>query len=68
MTAFLPLGTIDCPCLALYGTRSEYVVGRGLAALKQHFPMLQAKGLEAGHWLHAENPDAFSENVEAFLI
>lgn len=67
MTAFLPLGTIALPCLALYGTRSDYVVGRGLAALKQHFPMLQAHGLEAGHWLHAEQPDAFSERVEAFL-
>lgn len=67
MTAFLPLGTIERPCLALYGTRSEYVVGRGLDALKQHFPQLESKGIEAGHWLHAEQPDAFSNRVEAFL-
>ena len=67
MTAFLPLGTGDLPTLALYGTRSDYVVGRGLKALNAHFPQLEATGLEAGHWLHAEQPDAFAQRVEAFL-
>ena len=67
MTAFLPLGTVDLPTLALYGTRSDYVVGRGLKALNAHFPQLEATGLEAGHWLHAEQPDAFAQRVEAFL-
>jgi esterase len=67
MTAFLPLGSVDLPTLALYGTRSDYVVGRGLEALHAHFPQLEATGLEAGHWLHAEQPDAFAECVEAFV-
>lgn len=67
MTAFLPLGTVDLPSLALYGTRSDYVTGRGLEALQRHFPRLEATGLEAGHWLHAEQPAAFAERVEAFL-
>ena len=48
-------------------TRSDYVVGRGLKALNAHFPQLEATGLEAGHWLHAEQPDAFAQRVEAFL-
>ena len=60
-------GTVDLPSLALYGTRSDYVTGRGLEALQRHFPQLEATGLEAGHWLHAEQPAAFAEQVEAFL-
>jgi len=67
MAALLPLGTINTPCLALYGTRSDYVVGRGLEALRRHFPKLEATGLDAGHWLHAEQPEAFADQVEAFL-
>lgn len=67
MTAFLPLGTVDLPTLAVYGTRSDYVVGRGLDALRAHFPRLEECGLEAGHWLHAEQPDAFHDTVAGFL-
>ena len=67
MTAFMPLGTVDCPTLALYGTRSDYVVGRGLEALTAHFPHLQSVPIEAGHWLHAEQPAAFHDAVAAFL-
>lgn len=67
MTAFLPLGTVHCPTLALYGTRSDYVVGRGLEALTAHFPNLQCVPIEAGHWLHAEQPEAFHDAVAAFL-
>ena len=67
MTAFLPLGTIDLPTLAIYGTRSDYVVGRGLEALRTHFPGLQEAALDAGHWLHAEQPDAFHDAVDTFL-
>ena len=67
MTAFLPLGVIDLPTLAIYGTRSNYVVGRGLEALRSHFPVLQESALEAGHWLHAEQPAAFHDAVQGFL-
>lgn len=67
MTAFLPLGTVALPTLAIYGTRSDYVVGRGLDAMHQHFPHLEEVALEAGHWLHAEQPAAFREAVTAFL-
>ena len=67
MTAFLPLGQIDLPTLALYGDQSDYVVGRGLLALQSHFTNLQTKALPAGHWLHAEQPEAFSEAVLRFL-
>lgn len=67
MTGLLPLGSIDLPALAIYGSRSEYVVGRGLEALRRHFPRLKEIPLEAGHWLHAEQPRAFEEAVTEFL-
>lgn len=67
MTGLRPLGEMDVPTLAIYGTRSDYVVGRGLEALRQHFSQLQEVGLDAGHWLHAEQPRAFLEAVDAFL-
>ena len=67
MTAFLPMGQVSLPTLAIYGTRSDYVVGRGLDALRAHFPRLEEAALDAGHWLHAEQPAAFSEVVTDFL-
>ena len=67
MTAFLPLGTVQHATLAIYGTRSDYVVGRGIEALRTHFPNLQEAALDAGHWLHAEQPAAFHEAVSDFL-
>lgn len=67
MTALMPLGAVDLPTLAVYGTRSDYVVGRGLKALEQHFPRLEAVAIEAGHWLHAEQPEAFFTVVQDFL-
>lgn len=67
MTAFLPIGIVDLPTLAIYGANSDYVVGRGLKALKQHFSRLETLELKAGHWLHAEKPDAFKDAVLRFL-
>lgn len=67
MTGHRPLGEVDVPTLSIYGTRSDYVVGRGLQAMSSHFPRLEAVALDAGHWLHAEQPQAFDSAVCAFL-
>lgn len=67
MTASLPLGQIDVPTLAIYGTRSDYVTGRGLDALTSHFSQLTVQSLDAGHWLHAEQPELFLRAVADFL-
>ena len=67
MTGYRPLGEVDVPTLSIYGTRSDYVVGRGLQAMSSHFPRLEAVALDAGHWLHAEQPQAFDSAVCAFL-
>jgi len=67
MTAFLPLGQVNLPTLAIYGSRSDYVVGRGLEALQRHFSDLRAVSIDAGHWLHAEQPAEFGAAVDGFL-
>ncbi|MCG5526938.1 alpha/beta fold hydrolase [Halorhodospira sp. 9621] len=62
-------GTYDGPALFLYGTASDYfdpVRHRDAAA--GYFPAAEFEALEgAGHWLHAEQPEAFAAAVERFL-
>lgn len=67
MTGHRPLGEIAVPALGIYGTRSDYVVGRGMEAMKAHFVHLKTQALEAGHWLHAEQPQAFDDAVCDYL-
>lgn len=58
----------DGPTLSLAGGRSDYVREAGIAAFRAHFPRVRfATIAEAGHWLHAEQPDAFVAAIEAFL-
>jgi pimeloyl-ACP methyl ester carboxylesterase len=67
MTGHRPLGVVAVPVLCIYGTRSDYVVGRGMDAMKRHFVQLKTQALEAGHWLHAEQPQAFDAAVRDHL-
>ena len=55
------------PTLFIHGTRSDYVKPEYLPRMKQLFPKLELVALEAGHWVYAEQPDAFIEAVERFL-
>ncbi len=54
--------------LFLGGEHSGYIEPMDEVLIRKHFP--KAKVVEisnAGHWLHAENPDEFYENVINFL-
>ncbi|SFX10748.1 alpha/beta fold hydrolase [Marinospirillum alkaliphilum] len=53
--------------LAIRGGRSDYVTEGHLPEFRRAFPQLQLETLDAGHWLHAEQADAFSEAVLRFL-
>ena len=56
------------PVLMLRGERSDYVRTEHRAAVRALFPaagFMTLKG--AGHWLHADAPDAFAEVAQAFL-
>ncbi len=55
------------PCLAIRGTRSDYVEDALLDEFKRGFPNLQLADLDAGHWLHAEQADAFGQLVSDFI-
>jgi pimeloyl-ACP methyl ester carboxylesterase len=54
--------------LFLRGDRSEYIGEADEAIIKQHFPNSEIKTIDnAGHWLHAENPEDFFSAVMNFL-
>ncbi|NER09423.1 Pimeloyl-ACP methyl ester carboxylesterase [Muriicola jejuensis] len=56
------------PALFIRGSRSEYVQEEDLSGIRVHFPRAILKTVEnAGHWLHAENPDQFLEFTLSFL-
>ncbi|RJL05683.1 alpha/beta fold hydrolase [Paracoccus aestuarii] len=64
----LPQGTFDGPVMALRGARSDYVGPDGEAALRAVFPQARIVTLkDAGHWLHADAPEAVAETLAAFL-
>ncbi|WP_163557199.1 alpha/beta fold hydrolase [Halomonas sp. NO4] len=61
-------GSYDGPVLVLRGGRSPYVTDAMLPALREVLPTAQVVTLgEAGHWLHAEQPEAFQAAVNDFL-
>lgn len=56
------------PTLFLKGDRSEYIAPTDAEGIKKHFPEAQIETIEnAGHWLHAENPNQFFEISIAFI-
>lgn len=56
------------PTLFLRGDRSEYIVAADLSEIKRHFPKARLETIEnAGHWLHAENPEQFFEKSMIFV-
>ncbi len=56
------------PTLFLRGDKSEYVMASDETVIKQHFPIAKIETINnAGHWLHAENPDDFYETVMTFI-
>lgn len=60
-------GAFSGATLALRGTYSDYVDESSLPRLYAVLPQAEVVSLEAGHWLHAEQPDAFQRAVNDFL-
>lgn len=64
----LPKGSFDGPVLEVMGDQSDYVTEAGQQALRQHFPqarIVKVKG--AGHWLHADAPEAVAGILQNWL-
>lgn len=58
----------DGPTLVLRGSDSHYVGDHMLPALREMLPKARVVTLkQAGHWLHADQPEAFQQAVEAFI-
>ncbi len=54
--------------LFLRGAKSEYIKDADFDGIKKHFPNSKVITVpKAGHWLHAENPDFFYQEVVNFL-
>ncbi|MGF1447224.1 MAG: alpha/beta fold hydrolase [Pikeienuella sp.] len=61
-------GPFSGPALFLYGTASDYVTETSRPAIDALFPAADFEGVDgAGHWLHAEQPEAFLAAVAAWL-
>ena len=61
-------GVFEGPTLFLVGGRSPYVREEHHAVIRALFPAVRfAVQPEAGHWLHADDPDGFVAAVERFL-
>lgn len=61
-------GTFDGPTLFVRGGQSDYVEDEDLPDIRERFPAADLVTIEdAGHWVHAEAPDAFAEVVVDFL-
>ncbi len=60
--------TFAGPVLFIRGGASDYVDEADLPAIRALFPQAYLVTIAgAGHWVHAEKPDAFAEAVLAFL-
>lgn len=56
------------PALFIYGGKSTYLQPEDQPAIRERFPAAEFVALpQAGHWLHAEAPEAFSTEVMRFL-
>lgn len=54
--------------LFLKGENSGYIIDDDLPLIEAHFPKAKVKTIKgAGHWLHAENPKDFYNEVITFL-
>ena len=61
-------GIYTGPTLALRGERSQYVKDSYLPAFQHRFTDFDLMTIpNAGHWIHAEQPELFYENVRNFL-
>ena len=58
----------DGPTLFLRGAKSDYILDADFETIYHHFPMATIVTIaNAGHWLHAENPKDFFQEVLHFL-
>lgn len=59
---------IETPSLFLKGENSNYILDEDIPGIEEIFPDSTFESIrDAGHWLHADQPDVFYEKVMEFL-
>ncbi|MCD4834808.1 MAG: alpha/beta fold hydrolase [Bacteroidales bacterium] len=57
------------PVLFIKGGNSDYILDKDKKAIQQIFPYADIETIpNAGHWLHAEQPELFLQKVEDFIL
>lgn len=60
---------IETPTLFIRGERSNYILDSDIPGIKKIFPNSEIKTIAgAGHWVHADKPGEFAEEVRNFLL
>ena len=66
--ATLPKSKISVPTLFVRGTKSDYVTDEDIMEIRKHYSNSIVESIgNAGHWIHAEQSEAFSKTVLQFL-
>jgi len=67
--ALPPLSTLHIPVLFIKGEKSKYILPEDFSLIKAHFPSSTIEIIyNAGHWVHAEQPQLFLKNTIDFLV
>ncbi|MFL5753232.1 MAG: alpha/beta fold hydrolase [Bacteroidia bacterium] len=65
----VPEKTSTVPTLVIRGDRSDYVTEKDLPDFEKRFPDYKLVTIKnSGHWVHAEQPEQFYEEVVSFII
>ena len=59
---------VNAPALFVRGTHSDYITDDDITIIREHFTQATVETIgNAGHWLHAEQPEAFLKVIGEFL-
>ena len=60
---------IGFPVLFINGEESDYIIDKDREIIKRIFPYADFESIpNAGHWLHAEQPEIFMKKVKDFIL
>lgn len=66
IVAALPSETAPVKTLFLYGSQSDYVLPGDFELLRKCFPDSEFQAVDAGHWVHAEQPETVIQAIRSF--
>eukprot|EP01138_Halocafeteria_seosinensis_P009352 gb/GECG01009557.1/.p1 GENE.gb/GECG01009557.1/~~gb/GECG01009557.1/.p1 ORF type:complete len:310 (+),score=25.93 gb/GECG01009557.1/:1-930(+) len=68
LSGFNENGSTSIPTLFIRGATSDYVQDAHVPTIKEIFPEMQLETIpNAGHWVHAENPQGFVKTLSTFV-